>query len=998
MKKSARLLFSVAFVVFLHAQGAFPGTTGKIRGLVIDASSGDPLPGVNVVVTGVWDNNIEKKFDESLGAATRMDGEFIILKVPPGIYSLTASMMGYASEIQQRIHVNVDRTSNTKFALKETILDVGKELVVEATRDLVQIDVAATENYITKEDYNATPFANRIEDVIGLQSGISGNIIEDKISIRAGDTREVGFLLDGMSMYDEKYSRPVISIQPGIVQEIKIMRNGFNAEYGQSRSGMINVVTKNPAAQVHFSVDYQIEPAKRRHYGRDKYDINWNLWRLYAGPKAFAGDTLVTPDGLYDKEQTWIGWDKYAQRLLGDNNPDNDLTAEEAYELWKWRHRPIKYGNLAGHNLDLTLSGRVPLLPWKANVLLGGKYEYHPFTYPQSTNHYDEKITSLKMVNTLSDNSKLTVNGLYSLVHSVAQSTVGNGLWDDHPLGVSYSGGGFSSYYPFDKPLVDRNTYLIGLKFVQTISPTLYYELNLNNFYINWKAKPPEAARPEDGRYFHDRLYYDPQSGWISKDNGVDDEVSGYRMYGGATAWENSMNRRYSLSGFVVNQFHPAHELKAGFEFNYNFLRDDRVRWPNEDSTQASFRKFKVKPFDMSAYLQDKIEFQGMIANVGLRFDYLNINTDRPDIRNVLGYADDREVWDTYWSGNFPMYRPKPKYYFSPRIGISHPLTDRSKIYFNYGHFIQSPPAYNLYVEYAASSEHKMVQMGNPELTFEKTIAYELGGDFSLSDFFQLHIGAFYKDNSDILGTMTFLHIDQRLWMDWWDNYKYEEIRGFEIELRKSVGRFISGWVNYNYIKKSRANYRIEHLGADPLVTDDLSRGVNGLIWGVPRSNIDLIQPNARGVITFSTPPEWGPKFHNLALLSDTQLSFRVFYAGGPQRRHPDKSFQDKHPDVWFKELDRYWADMRINKRFRINSFDFEIFMDVSNVVHTKFRYVPGSALGSNKDYYYDLWESGRLNQVGTDKLTNPKILRTENDDVYWARFKNYIFGLRINL
>ncbi len=249
MKNTARLLLSAALIFFSITRGAFSGTTGKIRGTVIDVASGEPLPGINVVVTAVWDDNIEKKFDENLGSATRVGGEFVILKVPPGVYSVTASMMGYTSETRQRLHVYVDRTERAKFALKEAILDVGKELVVEATRDLVQVDVAATENYITKEEYNKTPFANRIEDVIGLQSGISGNIIGDKIQIRAGDTREVGFLVDGMSMYDQKYNRPVISIQPGVVQEIKIMRNGFNAEYRQFRSGVIHVVSKN-----HFNV------------------------------------------------------------------------------------------------------------------------------------------------------------------------------------------------------------------------------------------------------------------------------------------------------------------------------------------------------------------------------------------------------------------------------------------------------------------------------------------------------------------------------------------------------------------------------------------------------------------------------------------------------------------------------------------------------------------------------------------------------------------------
>ena len=181
-----------------------------------------------------------------------------------------------------------------------------------------------------------------------------------------------------------------------------------------------------------------------------------------------------------------------------------------------------------------------------------------------------------------------------------------------------------------------------------------------------------------------------------------------------------------------------------------------------------------------------------------------------------------------------------------------------------------------------------------------------------------------------------------------------------------------------------------------PIVTDDPNIGRNGVLWGVPRSDIIQLNPNARGVITFTAPPDWGPKFKDYSLLGDTNLSFLVYYQGGPQRRHPRSSFRDAHPDVWFKELDRYWANMRLSRLFRVKRLNLEFYLDVSSILHTKFRNPPGGRSG--EDYYDDLWESGRLNQVGTDKLSNPEILRTESDDVYWAKHKTYILGLRINL
>lgn len=986
--------YFVFFVCLYCGHLVFAGTTGKIRGTVVDAESGEPLPGVNVIITKVWQGDEERSFTGDVGAATQINGEYVILKVQPGVYSLTASMMGYTTFTVQRVRVSVDRTSEVDFKLKQTVLDAGEDIVVEAVRDLVQIDVAATENYITAEEYEATPFANRIEDVLALQSGVSGNLIEGTIKIREGDTREVGFMVDGISLIDQKFNRPVMSVQPGVAQEIKIMRNGFNAEYGQSRSGMINVITKNPEPRWHFSIDYQLEPAQKRHYGRDKYDPNWNWWRLYAGPNSFEPDTLYWTDGLYQRYRTWEGWNRYAEKLLNDSNPDNDLTAEEAYELWKWRHRAIPYGDKPGHNIDATLSGPVPLLPWEATFLAGAQYELHPFTFPQSRKYYTQRMGNLKIVNSISADTRLTVNGLYSLVNSVA-TEASNSIWHREDR-MDYDGGGFNNYYPFARPIIDQNTNLLGLKYVQTVSPKLYYEINLSQFYSGYKIKPPGESPVEAGRYFHDRLYLDPQSGFIPRQKGQDDNVSGYQMYGGAYIWEDSYNRRYTLKGFLTSQFHRAHELKAGIDFNYNILKEDRLFLQHGDSTQAFSRNYKVFPIDFGLYVQDKIEFEGMIASVGVRMDYFNVNSERPDLSYVLGYPSDRAIYDDYVNGKYPTKKPEAKIYFSPRIGISHPLTERSKIYFNYGHFVQTPPTFQLYVVTLDGAVPRVFQMGNADLQFEKTVAYELGMDMSLSDFFQLHVGAFYKDNSDVTGTKTFVHTDQSLFVDFYDSHLYSEIRGAEIELRKSAGRFVSGWLNFNYIKKSSANLRIPGLGADPLYTNDPSVGRNGVLWGVPRSNVAQIQPNARGVVTLSAPPDWGPRLLDKSILGDTHLSFRMFFQGGALREHPAFSFRERYPDVRFKEKDRYWTDVRLSRRLRLKSLQCEIYADVSNVLHTEFRYPPGGQSG--EDYYYDLWESGRLHDVGTDELSNPDILRTENDDVYWARNKLYVIGLRVIL
>jgi hypothetical protein len=202
--------------------------------------------------------------------------------------------------------------------------------------------------------------------------------------------------------------------------------------------------------------------------------------------------------------------------------------------------------------------------------------------------------------------------------------------------------------------------------------------------------------------------------------------------------------------------------------------------------------------------------------------------------------------------------------------------------------------------------------------------------------------------------------------------------------------------LNYNYIKKSKSNLTIPGLSENPIYTDNPNVALNGVIWGIPQSDIVNVVPNARGVITLGAPPGWGPDLFGYPFLSNTNLSFQLYYQGGDRIKHPRAGFNEDHPDVWFTQLDRFWVNMRLAHRIDLNFINFEVYLDISNIYSSSYRYPPGGASG--EDYYDDLWASGRIDHVGTDQLSDPKILRTENDDVYWGQVKQFIVGLRINI
>ena len=110
----------------------FAGTTGKIAGNVKDIETGEPLPGCNVQIVNT-----------NMGAATDGNGEYFIINVPPGQYTVRTSMIGYKTVNTTNVQVMVDLTTRLNFSMEQTVLDIGEEITVVAERPLVQKDITS---------------------------------------------------------------------------------------------------------------------------------------------------------------------------------------------------------------------------------------------------------------------------------------------------------------------------------------------------------------------------------------------------------------------------------------------------------------------------------------------------------------------------------------------------------------------------------------------------------------------------------------------------------------------------------------------------------------------------------------------------------------------------------------------------------------------------------------------------------------------------------------
>ncbi|MBD3373991.1 hypothetical protein GF406_03055 [candidate division KSB1 bacterium] len=139
-------LFCCLMIIGICPESVWAGTTGKISGKVIDAETKEPLPGVNVFIENT-----------TMGAATDVQGHYVILNVPPGKYILMARMMGYSPTRVQNVNVSIDLTTEINFELTTTVLAIDEAVTITAERPMVIKDQTATTAVVGAEDIQALP-------------------------------------------------------------------------------------------------------------------------------------------------------------------------------------------------------------------------------------------------------------------------------------------------------------------------------------------------------------------------------------------------------------------------------------------------------------------------------------------------------------------------------------------------------------------------------------------------------------------------------------------------------------------------------------------------------------------------------------------------------------------------------------------------------------------------------------------------------------------------
>jgi len=351
------------------------GTRGKFAGQVIDSATGEPLPGVNVIIVGT-----------TLGAATNVKGNYFILNVPAGVYNLTASMIGYKRITYSNVKVSIDLTTTVDFELSSQVLEAGETVEIVAERPMIQKDITSSQAYVSSEKIKQLPVES-VHDVLQLQAGVTIGA-DGATHIRGGRSNEILYMIDGIPVNDPFVGGMAnVYVPPNAVQEMVATSGTYNAEYGDAMSGVINIVTKEGTNQYKgrlsaYTGDYLSDHTDVFN-DIDDFEIlnDKNIEMSLSGPVFGKGDklTFFASGRWEDKDGYLYGYRKYTRipvrdSLTNEIIPIGDMS-RVSMNPSKRLNGQLKLTYRFTNNLKLSFGGMLTNRDYK---LYSHRYKYLP--------------------------------------------------------------------------------------------------------------------------------------------------------------------------------------------------------------------------------------------------------------------------------------------------------------------------------------------------------------------------------------------------------------------------------------------------------------------------------------------------------------------------------------------------------------------------------------------------------------------------------------------
>jgi len=692
-------LYVTALILFAAALETLAGTTGKIAGRIRDTETGEAVVGVSVVIEGT-----------TTGASTDVDGNFTLINISPGTYTVVASGVGYQRKRFTNVKVSVDFTTRLDITLSTDVIAL-ETVEVRAEAPMVRRDLTSSQAVIDATAIEALPVEN-VTQVLTLQAGITQGT-GGEIHIRGGRSTEIQYTVNGVSIVNPYDNSRSVSIATNAIEELSVVAGTFNAEYGNALSGVVNTVTKEGGPTYRGTIsaytgDY-VSSRTDPFFNIDDFNALNNpvVEATLSGPIPGVEDVLTLfASGRYEESKGWL----YGIR---EQTPEDYVIKNPANP----------------NDITVISTGDGAIVPMNPNRARSATAKLSFAPTPLMKFRYD-------------------------LVYS-------DGRFKSYNHDLKYNPD--AQYNNHDQGLLN------ALEFRHAVSPKTFYSVkgswNINDYQQYLYALTSDGVTPVD---YHagetldtSQLRPDYRYQPVHKLT----RAATYTFLSGGTPAGHYYQRSETFSGKadITSQVSATHELKGGLELrshaldyeSFEILYDTASSVYNRPTITApgtsDHTSFRRTPLEFSAYVQDKMEFESLILNVGMRYDYFapesmyGTSTEYPSPNSpTLPAGVDKSTL---------LADAEVKQQLSPRIGVSFPITDRGIIHFSYGHFYQMPPFAYLYAnpDFVSDFSSGTPTFGNANLNPEQTVTYELGLQQQLSDNVSFNLTGFYKDVRDLL-------------------------------------------------------------------------------------------------------------------------------------------------------------------------------------------------------------------------------------------------------
>ncbi|RMD93539.1 MAG: TonB-dependent receptor [Calditrichaeota bacterium] len=908
------------------------GNTGKLAGIIKDAETGEPLPGANIIILAKWENEKEIPLDIPLGAASDLEGEYYVLNLRPGFYTVEVSYVGYRPKRITKVEIITDKTTLLNVNLESETLSTETIEVVYEKRD-VEKDLTATRMNYNVQQVKEFVGVTEADDILALQPDVADG------HFRGGRSGEANYLLGGASIVNPLTNE--VTFQPMIaaLEQIDVYTSGFSAEYGNVQSGVINMVTKEASSKWETRIEVASTNSYYKTFGGSVYDLN-NLpfFKLLNNPEEWidgkdpkSGKILWTHFGInfpdYYGPKQKIAWPMPPP----PDRSDSLRVAMLIYTFWRqaMQDAGLEYAK-PDYRFDFTTGG--PLTKKISMFLAGRQNAVNPIL--PSPNPNIERQFMGNIVYRLDNKNKIKFEARYNKAQSLIYSS-NYFNWFERTLQVTPR---------------QQTAMQLGVNWDLVYSPATFLNFKLNYLnaknvnYVNLLGDTLLADIYTD--YSNWRFYTTPSGHTVGKFN----TLRGF-----------DRSQVYNFQFSVISQVDKRNLVKSGFQWNYYDINvNEEMGFTNESSLQRD--KYHVYPYEGAFYVQDKMEFQGLIANIGLRLDFYNMNvnyyTDKySPYRNPNFNPQDPEN-RTYLDKNLAAKeRTKLNFVFQPRLGFSFPITAKTVLHMNYGVFSQRPAFEYVFINRTrVNTSPDYIRLGNPELKPENTLSYELGLVHVLPFGLQLNVSAYLKDVNNLIQHAVYTD-SLGYSYETFDNREYADIKGFSIGLEKRYGN-VTGSVRYNLqyaTGKSAAaigsSIRAKFYENNPASNE------------LPAPEDIFLDYDRRHIVAanlmLKSPESWDKEIFGFTPFKNLQITSTYRYQSGrPFTWDPEGKglrYNQRTPD-------EHNLQLRVQKRIDINNVGLLLYCEVFNVLNEKVYYYSRLFSENQDNPYIKIYMQDRKN------------------------------------